>query len=184
MSARSFPRSQPRRAALLCTVTLALLATGASAQVSQPAKIAVVNLDRVFLESTAGGELQAELQTLNESLQKTIGEMQERAEGLQASATGKSVEEQTQIQREIEDLDREARRLRENAQRQATTLEQEKRAAFQEQVQPIFAEIQQAQGFDLILNMNRAIVVFAGPRIDITDEIVAKLGAPAPAPGE
>lgn len=154
-----------------------LIATAASAQVSQPAKIAVVDLERVFAESPPGQELRTEVEALQQTVLADIEAKTKEAEALRASAAGKSVEEQTQIQRQIEDLDRDVRRIRENAQRQVATSEQTKRTAFQELVQPIFTEIQQSQGFDLILNMNRAIVVFAGPRIDITEEIVAKIKA-------
>ncbi|MEM1247766.1 MAG: OmpH family outer membrane protein [Acidobacteriota bacterium] len=173
--------SVPHRTRILRATLAGLLLLGvanaATAQVSQPAKIAVVDLERVFAESPPGQELRAEVETLQQTVLADIETKTKEAEALRASAVGKSVEEQTQIQRQIEDLDREVRRVRETAQRQISTSEQEKRNGFQELVQPIFAEIQQTQGFDLILNMNRAIVIFAGPRIDITEEIVAKIKA-------
>lgn len=166
----------PRTVLALALAGLSLAITGpAAAQVSQPAKIAVVDLDKLFLESKPGQELRSELETLQQQVAGEIEAKTKEAEALRASAVGKSVDEQTRIQRQLEDLDRDVRRLRENAQRQVAKSEQDRRAAFQEQVQPIFAEIQQTQGFDLILNLNRAIVVYAGPRIDITEEIVAKL---------
>ena len=176
---RSLPHRSAQRLASVCWMTLALItvSSAASAQLSEPAKIAVVDLDRLFLQSAPGKQLQTELQTLSEKVRGDIEAKTKEAENLQAQAAGQTVDVQTQAQRKIEDLDREARRIRDNAQREATKAEQDRRAAFQEIVQPIFAEIQQSQGFDLILNMNRAIVVFAGPRIDITEQILAKITA-------
>jgi Skp family chaperone for outer membrane proteins len=172
-------RRRRRWPALQCAVVAVALAFPAAAQDSaaqRPLRIAVVDLERVFLQSPPGQKLRDELKQLEErtrvALEKQVKEMEE----LQRSMEGKPLEEQRTLARRREDQELALRRTRDDAQRQAAKLEADRRVEIEQQLQPIFAKIQEEQDFDLILNKAAGLVVFVKDSIEITDDVLAKVG--------
>ncbi len=141
-------------------------------------KIAVADLEAIFLQSKSGIAVQTELKTLQDSAQKELEVQAARLRDLQAGAAGKGPEEQRVLARQQEDIEITARRIRDDAGRRAQKLEQGARGLFDAEVQPIFEAIQRERGYDLILAKTAGIVVFASPTVEITADIIARLQEP------
>ena len=167
------PETRPRTR--LFAVTLILLSVSLGSALAQTPKIAVVDLDRVFAGSDHAARLQQELQKLEADTQKAIDDVAATLSRLQQEAATKSGDERLVLLRQREDEELKARRLADNAKRDANRKEQEIRAEFNEVLQGVFAELQQANSYDLILNKNPAIVIYAGDAIDISQAVLEKL---------
>ncbi|HVS15065.1 MAG TPA: OmpH family outer membrane protein [Thermoanaerobaculia bacterium] len=171
------PRRAPARPrAVVVALGLFLLATVAPAR-QQPPRIAVVDLDLVFLQSPIGASLQAELKKLEDDTRKRIETELQAIQDLQQRAAAASPEQRLELQRQSEDRELSARRIRDDAARQAQKLEQESRRRFSTTMEPVFQALQQEQGWDLILNKAVGLVIFAGDSIDVTPLVLERLTA-------
>jgi Skp family chaperone for outer membrane proteins len=158
--------------ALAIGLTLSLFAPGGVTAQSAP-KIAVVDLERVFIDSKLGKELQTAIRGLEDATRKKIEEIAKRAQDLEAQYEAATTEEQRRdAVRRREDAELEARRVRDDAQREATSMEQKKQVEFNETMGPLFEKLQTERGFDLILNKVQGVVIYAGATIDITPTVL------------
>ena len=140
-------------------------------------KIAVIDLEGLFVRSSFGTELKEKLQTLQDETQKELEDQRSQYAELEQSKLGKNADEQLAITRKLEDAERAVRHLRDDATRRATKLEQDSRLAFDQKLQPLFVTVQEESGFDLILNKAPGVVIFAGAALDITDEVLRRLSS-------
>jgi Skp family chaperone for outer membrane proteins len=160
--------------ALLLALALVLVAAAAPAR-QQAARIAVVDLDLVFLQSPIGKALQADIKKLEDDTRARIETELEAIQSLQQRAASASPEERLELQRQREDRELAARRIRDDAARQAQKLEQESRQRYTEAMEPVFKKLQEEQGWDLILNKAAGVVIFAGDSIDVTPLVLERL---------
>ena len=154
---------------------------GFTQQAPAPLRIAVVDLDRVFLLSPLGVKLREELKQLEATTRAELEKRAKAMDDLQRSMEGKTPEEQRVIARRREDEELALRRVRDDAQRQAAKLESDRRREIETQLQPVFNKLQEEQNFDLILNKSTGLVIFVKDSIDITAMVLERVGAPAPA---
>ncbi|REJ83319.1 MAG: OmpH family outer membrane protein [Acidobacteria bacterium] len=174
------PRLRKLTAALLA-VAVAAVGTLTAAAAQEPSaqsapRTAVLDLEVAFLASSFGKSLKGTLDELQKSTDAQLDEKAKQAEALEAEAAGKSQAELVALQRRMEDLEIEARRIRETAQRSASRAEAEQRELFGKRLEEILTAIQEERSYDLILNKSAGAVIFAGQSIDITREIVERLG--------
>ena len=170
--------SRGERLGLSLLVALILLASQSVAAAAQGApKIAVVDLDRIFAGSDQAQRLQEQLKQLEDDTQKAIDEVAARLTQLQQDIASKTGDERRLILRQKEDEEIKARRLADTAKRDANRLEQKVRGEFNEKLQGIFAQLQEENSYDLILNKNPAVVIYAGAAVDISDAVLEKLGS-------
>jgi Skp family chaperone for outer membrane proteins len=163
-------------------LTLGLLAGVAAAGAQEPAartppRIAVVDLERVFLESPQGQKLRDELKQLEEATRTELEKRAKVMDDLTRTMEGKPVEEQRAIARRREDEELALRRVRDDAQRQAAKLESDRRREIESQLQPVFEKLQQEQDYDLILNKAPGFVIFSKDSIEITGQVLERIGA-------
>lgn len=178
-------RSRRRRAPLrvrLWMACLCALAAGATTAAGQDAaaartRLAVVDLERVFLQSPLGQKTREELKQLEEKTRAELEQHARQMDEIQRSMEGKPPEEQRALARRREDEELALRRTRDDAQRQAAKIEAERRSEIEEQLQPVFAKIQEERDFDLILNKTPGLVIFAKDTIEITDEVLKRLSS-------
>lgn len=166
------------RSWLLVVLPLAVTATGSIAQeaaTASTARIAVVDLDRVFLLSPLGKQLQEELRALQQETRERLEQQATELQQLSQEAQGKPLDEQRAITRQQEDLQLAIRRTRNDAERRATKLEADRRSEIEEQLQPIFAQVQEERGYDLILNKTPGVVIFVEDSFEITELILERL---------
>ena len=170
-------RSRLRWCTHLAAAVALLVALPLSAQEGVSAKIVVIDLERVFAASPPGSSLKETLTSLSTTAQQELDGLNATLQEL-ASRTPTSAADQLQIQRQQEDTQLQIRRVQDDARRRAASAEQEKRAEFEELLAPILERMQNAEGWDLILNRNPAVVVFATSAVDVTERVLEQLNGP------
>lgn len=173
--------------ALAMTLLLGAGIAPAQAQTTS-IKIAVVDLEIVVAGSEAGKQLQAKLEAFQnqaqeegKSLNEKGREIQRRiAEGANSLADDKLAE----LQKQYEDATIALRRFRDDKQREGQKMQTEGLREIERQLEPIFKQIQERDGYDLILNNVPGVVVMANENVDITAQVIDLLNAkPADAGG-
>jgi outer membrane protein len=153
----------------------------ASPAAAQELKIGYVNSERVLREATpakaAQTKLEAEFSKREKDLNEQAGRLKGAADKLEKEAPALSEAERTRRQRELVEQDRDLQRKRREFQEDLNQRKNEELAAVVERANRVIKQIFDQEKYDLILQE----VVFAGPRIDITDKVIKALNAAPPA---
>jgi len=159
----------------------ALLALAPLAQ-AQELKIGYVNSERVLREAApakaAQTKLEAEFSKREKELTDQAAKLKSSADKLDKDAPTLSEGERTRRQRELVEADRDIQRKRREFQEDLNQRRNEELAGVVERANRVIKQIFDTDKYDVILQE----VVFAGPRVDITDKVIKALNAPA-APG-
>jgi len=161
---------------------LAIAAAGwlAGAATAQELKIGYVNSERVLREATpakaAQSKLEAEFSKREKDLNDQAARLKGAADKLEKDAPTLSESERGRRQRELVEQDRDLQRKRREFQEDLNQRKNEELAAVVERANRVIKQIFDAEKYDLILQE----VVFAGPKVDITDKVIKALNA-APA---
>ena len=162
---------------LAATCSLWLLVGAAPAQ---ELKIGYVNSERVLREATpakaAQSKLEAEFSKREKELNETAGRLKAAADKLEKEAPTLSESDRSRRQRELVEQDRDLQRKRREFQEDLNQRKNEELAAVVERANRVIKQIFDQDKYDLILQE----VVFAGPRVDITEKVIKALNA-APA---
>ncbi len=163
----------------LVAVALGLMATLPAA--AQELKIGYINADRVVRESTqaraAQTKLEAEFSRRERELSEQAQRLKSAADRLEREMPTLSASERQRRERELVDEDRDFQRKRREF------LEDRQQRIFEEQnnvlerANRVIKQIFEAEKYDLIIQEG-GLVVFAGPRVDITDKVIRALNAP------
>jgi outer membrane protein len=155
-----------------------LLSLGAAAAGAQELKIGYVNSERVLREAVPAKAAQAKLETEFSKREKDLNDLAARlkgaAEKLEKEAPTLPEAESGRRQRELVDQDRDLQRRRREFQEDLTQRKNEELAAVVERANRVIKQIFDGEKYDVILQE----VVFAGPRVDITDKVIKALSAP------
>jgi outer membrane protein len=161
--------------AAMAALTLAAV-VGAQAQ---EVKIGFVNSDRVLREATLAKAAQTRLENEFSKRQKegedAATRLKTAADKLDKDAPTLSEAERNRRQRELVDQDRELQRKRREFQEDLNQRRNEELAAVVERANKVVKTIYETEKYDLILQGEQ--VIFAGPRIDITDKVIKALNA-------
>lgn len=165
----------------LLTLTLAcLFAVPAFAQ-GDAIKIAVVDLDVVVAQSPAGKELNTRLEKFQSQVQAEIDTMTNRAKELrQRLAEGVnslSEDKLAELQKQFEDEGIKMKRLKDDKTREGQKMQNEGLREIEKQLEPIFKQVRDEGGYDIILNRVPGMVVMASERVDITQKVIDRLSA-------
>jgi outer membrane protein len=162
---------------LVAAAALVLLCGAAGAQ---ELKIGYVNSERVLRESTPAKAAQAKLETEFGKREKDLSEQGVRlkaaADKLEKEGPTLAESERTRRQRELVDQDRDLQRKRREFQEDLNQRKNEELAAVVERANKVIKQIFDTEKYDVILQE----VVFAGPRVDITEKVIKALNAAAP----
>ena len=149
---------------------------------AQDLKIGYVNSERVLREATpakaAQAKLEAEFSKRERDLNDAAAKLKTAADKLEKEAPTLSETEKARRQRELVDQDRDLQRKRREFQEDLNQRRNEELATVVERANKVIRQIFETEKYDLILQE----VVFASPRVDITDKVIKVLNAPA-APG-
>jgi outer membrane protein len=129
---------------------------------SAPAKAAQAKLEAEF------GRRERELNDIRNRLKTAADKFEKDAPTLPES-------EKTRRQRELVDQERDLQRKQREFQEDLNQRKNEELAAVVERANRVIRQIFEAEKYDAILQE----VVFAGPRVDITDKVIRALNAPA-----
>ncbi len=167
-----------RWVALACGLLLASL--GAFAQDAKPLadlKIGYVNSDRVLRDAVPAKAAQAKLEAEFSKRQKDLNDLLSRwksaSDKLDKDAPTLSELERNRRQRDLVDQDRELQRKQREFQEDLTQRKNEELAAMVERANKVIKQIFDAEKYDIIVQE----VVFASPRVDITDKVIKSLNA-------
>jgi outer membrane protein len=165
---------------LLKSLVLALALTLSAAGVqAQELKIGYVNSERVLKEASlakaALARMEAEFSKRDKDLNDTAARLKAAADKLEKDAPTLPEVERNRRQRELVDQDRDLQRKRREFQEDLNQRRNEETAALVERANKVIKQIFEGEKYDLILQD----VVFAGPRVDITEKVIKALnGAP------
>jgi len=164
---------------LLATAALFLAAVAPAA--AQELKIGYVNSERVLREAApakaAQGKLESEFGRRERDLNEQTARLKAAADKLQKEEPTLAEAEKIRRQRELVEQDRDLQRKRREFQEDLTQRRNEELAAVVERANRAIKQIFDAEKYDLILQE----VVFAGPRVDITEKVIRALNGPTPA---
>ena len=161
----------------LAIAALSLAATAPLA--AQELKIGYVNSERVLREAApakaAQSKLEAEFGRRERELNDVTARLKAAADKLQKDEPTLSESEKSRRQRELVEQDRDLQRKRREFQEDLNQRRNEELAAVVERANRAIKQIFDSEKYDLILQE----VVFAGPRIDITDKVIKALNGPS-----
>jgi outer membrane protein len=157
-------------AAVLCAVTPAL---------AQELKLGYVNSERVLRDSAPAKAAQAKLEAEFGRRERELNDIRNRlkaaADKFEKDAPTLPESEKTRRQRELVDQERDLQRKQREFQEDLNQRKNEELAAVVERANRVIRQIFETEKYDAILQE----VVFAGPRVDITDKVIRALNAPA-----
>jgi len=155
----------------LLLATVCLFGVGTSAW-SQDLKIGYVNSERVLRESNpakaAQTKLESEFGRRERELNDQAGRLKAAADKLEKDAPTLSEAERNRRQRDLVEQDRDLQRKRREFQEDLNQRKNEELASVVERANRAIKQIFDSEKYDLIVQE----VVFAGPRVDITDKVI------------
>jgi outer membrane protein len=165
------------RSLMAIAAAAGLLAGAANAQ---ELKIGYVNSERVLREAVpakaAQTKLEGEFGKRERDLSEQASRLKSAADKLEKDAPTLSEAERSRRQRELVEQDRDLQRKRREFQEDLNQRKNEELAAVVERANRVIKQIFDQEKYDLIVQE----VVFAGPRVDITDKVIKALNAAPP----
>jgi len=154
-----------------------LVASGLAA--AQELKFGYVNSERVLREAipakAAQDKLQLEFGKRERELAEQTSKLKAAADKLDKDAPTLGESERTRRQRELVEQDRDLQRKRREFQEDLNQRRNEELASVVERANRVIKQIFESEKYDVILQE----VVFAGPRVDITDKVIKALNGAA-----
>ena len=160
---------------------VALAAVAAQPASAQELKIGYVNSERVLREAAPAQAAQKKLEAEFGKRQREMTESEQRlkaaADKLEKDGPTLAAADRARRERELVEQDRDLQRKRREFQEDLNQRRNEELSAVVERANRAIKQIFDSEKYDLILQE----VIFAGPRVDITDKVIRVLNAPAPA---
>ena len=172
-------RTKQSLSSLIAGAACSLLLVSAQAQ-AQELKIGYVNSERVLREATpakaALARMEADFSKRDKDLNDQATKLKAAADKLEKDAPTLPEAERNRRQRDLVEQDRDLQRKRREFQEDLNQRRNEETAGIVERANKVIKSIFEGEKYDLILQD----VVFAGPRVDITEKVIKALNA-APA---
>ncbi|ELX09110.1 MULTISPECIES: OmpH family outer membrane protein [Oxalobacteraceae] len=169
-----------KTASATLTKSLAVLALGwcalapVQAQTSA-SRIAWLSAERIYNESKlaklAGEKLQEEFKSREKAMQDMAGRLKSASEKLEKDMPTLAEADRVKRQRDVFELDKEYQRRQREFREDLSQRTSEERQAISEKATKIIKQMASVEGFDIVLQD----AVWASPRIDITDKVLAAL---------
>jgi outer membrane protein len=138
-----------------------------------------VNSERVLRDSAPAKAAQAKLEAEFGRRERELNDIRNRLKAagdkFEKDAPTLPEAEKTRRQRELVDQERDLQRKQREFQEDLNQRKNEELAAVVERANRVIRQIFETEKYDAILQE----VVFAGPRVDITDKVIRALNAPA-----
>jgi outer membrane protein len=155
------------------------LALAVTPAVAQELKLGYVNSERVLRDSAPAKAAQAKLEAEFGRRERELNDIRNRlkaaADKFEKDAPTLPESEKSRRQRELVDQERDLQRKQREFQEDLNQRKNEELAAVVERANRVIRQIFETEKYDAILQE----VVFAGPRVDITDKVIRALNAPA-----
>lgn len=155
------------------------LALATTPALAQELKLGYVNSERVLRDSAPAKAAQAKLEAEFGRRERELNDIRNRlkaaADKFEKDAPTLPESEKARRQRELVDQERDLQRKQREFQEDLNQRKNEELAAVVERANRVIRQIFETEKYDAILQE----VVFAGPRVDITDKVIRALNAPA-----
>jgi outer membrane protein len=172
----------------------AVLLAGSSAQAQAPSaspvalRIAFVDLQRVLIRSQAGLAAREQLEREKTQMQREIDTRRQEMDKLRDDLEKKGALLTTEVRREREEaLERKRRgaaRLADDFQRDLARKEQQALFRLQQDLVGVIERLGKQRGYYMILERRGAVVLYAAPDADLTDEVIRAYDEEAAAKGK
>ena len=165
--------------ALACKTAGPAATSTSGSKGAKPAKanpvVVVVDVERIMKEAKLAKGLQEELKTWAEGMQ---GQLRTRAEEIQKAEAAKS-----KPAKEIDAQKQELFQMQQMAKQEFQGRQESAADRMKKAFDPLMQTLAKENGWDVILNKNEQVTIFASDAIDQTDFVIQSLdAAPAPAP--
>lgn len=162
-----------------CALCSMLLGWASAAVAHDEVKIAVVDLDYLVINSVQGkalaaqlaqfqSQVQAEAEALNQQAQKTRQQLTEHTATMNDS-------QRNELQQQYDALTTQIAGFRTDKMNEGQKMQQAGLQQIEKQLEPIFEQFQNENGYDLILNNVSGVVVMASDKVDITEQMIQLL---------
>ena len=180
LTTKALTTLRSRAAATAGGVALVLAAVAAAPAHAQEFKIGYVNSERVLREAApakaALARMESDFSKRDKDLNDQAAKLKSAADKLEKDAPALPEAERNRRQRDLVEQDRDLQRKRREFQEDLNQRRNEETAGIVERANRVIKQIFEGEKYDLILQD----VVFAGPRVDITEKVIKALNA-APA---
>lgn len=149
-----------------------------------PTRIAVIDVQRVLGQSTAGRAATAKIKQLQESRMNRAKVMDEELRKLNAelSAAGITPARRAQLEGQIADKRVAMQRFAEDADKEIGSTRDRELLALEARIKPIVDAVGKEMQLAVIFNKFESGLVYANPSLDIPDTVITRFNAAAPAP--
>lgn len=160
------------------TLAAALVAASAFAQTN----VGVVNIDAVIQQSAKGKAALATIEDFRarkqDELQAMVKQYQDKQQEAQAMAASLSDDKRRELSAELQSMQTNLQRAREDAQREGQRRTNEVLEDLDRQLGPLVSQVAQAKNLQLVLQLRPELgIVFVDPAIDITADVIARFDA-------
>ena len=169
-------------AALVLGMTVAAVPSGVEAAkkgFSGPEaleSVAVVDLQRCFMETAEGKSAQAKIQAAAEKTEKRLSEksdeLRKAIEDLRAKAAMLAPQEVERRQQELMRKDAELQQIYAESSQALSAKEAELTDKIYQRVQKIVADIAKAEGVQAVIVRSQMSVLYVTPRLDLTNKVI------------
>ncbi len=168
----------------LVAVAVTALAAPVFAQTT-PARVAVIDVQKVLTQSTAGKASYERLKKLQEERVEKAKTMDEELRKLDSDINAKKIslseDKLTEMQKQLADKRISMQRYAQDADREIGEARDRELQALEAKIKPIIDAIGKEMGLAAIFNKFESGLVYAADAIDITDTVVKRFNEAAPA---
>jgi len=176
----------------LVSMAVAALAIPALAQSSAPARVAVIDVNKVLSSSTAGKVAAAKLKQLQEDKMARAQKLDEEIKTLDNDINTKKIslseEKLTDMAKQLSDKKIAMQRFAQDADRELQEAQARVMADLNQKIMPVVDQIGKEMGLAAIFNKFESGLIYASEAIDITDVVIKRFndaqGAPAAQPAK
>ena len=173
----------------LISIAIAALCAPVFAQTAAPARMAVIDVQRVLNTSVAGKAAQDRLKKMQDDKMTRANKMQEDMKALDTEINTKklslSEDKLADLQKQLADKKISMQRYAQDADREIGEARDRELQALEVKIKPVIDSIGKEMGIAAIFNKFESGLVYASDAIDITDMVIKKFneasGAAAPA---
>ena len=147
----------------------------------QGAKVAYINPQLIFQQSTEGkaaiARVQALVQKKQTEGQTKAKQLQDNQTKLQSSGSVMNEAARAQLEKEIERQQIDLQRFQQDARAELDSLQQDVQAEFAKHLRLAIGEVATEKGIHIVFNVGEPAIAWASPALDVTADVVKKLDA-------
>ena len=170
----------------LISIAMTALAVPMFAQTAVPARVAVIDVQRVLATSNAGKAAYDKLKKMQEDRIAKAQKMDEEIKSLDNDLNTKklslSEDKLTDMAKQLSDKKIAMQRYAQDADREVGEARDRTLADLEQKIKPVIDGIGKEMGLAAIFNKFESGLVYASDAIDITDTVIKRFDAAVPAP--